>query len=103
MRRSQAPSQLGARPAAKRFRINDVTGASLLSSVANSGNIELEKAACTTRSSQSVLELLENNNKNVDTSVSNSSQQKNNCQSMCIELSTENPSSVESVKYVVLN
>ncbi|XP_045027998.1 DNA repair and recombination protein RAD54B isoform X2 [Daphnia magna] len=98
MRRSQAPSQLGARPAAKRFRINDVTGASLLSSVANSGNIELEKAACTTRSSQSVLELLENNNKNVDTSVSNSSQQKNNCQSMCIELSTENPSSVESVK-----
>ncbi|KZS06608.1 putative RAD54B meiotic recombination protein, partial [Daphnia magna] len=60
--------------------------------------IELEKTACTTRSSQFVLELLVNNNINVDTSVSNSSHQKNNCQSMCIELSTEKPSSVESVK-----
>ncbi|XP_057380226.1 DNA repair and recombination protein RAD54B-like [Daphnia carinata] len=96
MRRSQAPSQLGARPAAKRCRINDVPGASL--NVTKSGNIELEKVDCTTRSSQSVLELLENNNKNVDKSMSNSSYQKNNSQSMFIELSADKPASVESVK-----
>ncbi|KAI9557966.1 RAD54B meiotic recombition protein [Daphnia sinensis] len=98
MRRSQAPSQIGAKPAAKRFRINDVTGASSFSSVTNSGNIESEKVACTTRSSQSVLELLETNTKNVDTSMLNNSYSKNHSQSMCIELSTEKPPSVDSVK-----
>ncbi|EFX87055.1 RAD54B meiotic recombination protein, partial [Daphnia pulex] len=65
MRRSLAPSQLGGTPAAKRLRIDNVGGTSLIDGLTNASCFDPSKKVNTQRSSQDVLELLENNPKSM--------------------------------------
>lgn len=78
-------------------------GTLLLSGVTSSGNSELAKVSCKSRSSQGVLELLENMSKTIDTNLSNSSTPRNNNQLLHIEINAVNPLQVEAVKYNILN
>lgn len=110
MRRSLAPSQLGGTPAAKRLRIgrfnigsymtqlknyfcyvDNVGGTSLIGGLTNASCFDPSKKVNTQRSSQDVLELLENNPKSMGP-------MKNNEHPLLIEKNVMKPA--DNVKYV---